>query len=240
MNPDTPSTIAELTLWATTLFNSILASYDDLKLDLWRATLETVYMTFATTTFSVVIGFGLAILMILTGPHGLRPNARIYGVLDLVVNLVRSIPFIILILLLMGVTSFVMGTTIGTRAAIFPLTVAAAPFAARIIEASFLEVDRGVIEAARSFGANRWQIILKVMLPEALPSIVLNIAVLAIAVVGYSAMAGVVGGGGLGDLAYRIGFLRFQRDAVIWSVLILLLLVQVIQSVGNFCYKKLR
>jgi ABC-type metal ion transport system, permease component len=240
MNPDAASVFADPVLWAAQLVRSVLASYDDLKMDLWRATIETLYMTFATTGFAVIAGFGLAILMILTGPHGLKPNARIYRVLDLVVNLVRSIPFIILILLLMGITSFVMGTTIGTRAAIFPLTVAAAPFAARIIEGSFLEVDRGVVEAARSFGASRWQVIVKVMLPEALPSIVLNIAVLAIAVVGYSAMAGVVGGGGLGDLAYRIGFLRFQRDAIVWSVLILLLLVQVIQSVGNFCYKKLR
>jgi len=240
MNPDAASVFADPVVWAAQLARSVLASYDDLKMDLWRATIETLYMTFATTGFAVIAGFGLAILMILTGPHGLKPNARIYRVLDLVVNLVRSIPFIILILLLMGITSFVMGTTIGTRAAIFPLTVAAAPFAARIIEGSFLEVDRGVVEAARSFGASRWQLILKVMLPEALPSIVLNIAVLAIAVVGYSAMAGVVGGGGLGDLAYRIGFLRFQRDAIVWSVLILLLLVQVIQSVGNFCYKKLR
>ena len=129
---------------------------------------------------------------------------------------------------------------IGTTATILPLTVAAAPFAARLIEANFLEVDRGVVEAARSFGAGIWQIIFKVMLPEALPSIVLNIAVLAIALLGYSAMAGTVGGGGLGDLAYRLGYNRFQDDVSVWCILILILLVKCIQSAGNFFYRRLR
>ena len=140
----------------------------------------------------------------------------------------------------MPVTRFIMGTAIGTTATILPLTIAAAPFAARIIEANFLEVDRGVIEAARSFGASAIQIIFRVMLPEALPAIVLNVAVLAIALIGYSAMAGTVGGGGLGDLAYRLGYNRFQTDVTIWCILVLVVLVRCIQSLGNLLYRYLR
>ena len=178
--------------------------------------------------------------MIMTGPHGLRPNRRVYAVLDMVVDILRSLPFIILIIAIMPVTRFVMGTAIGTTATILPLTVAAAPFAARIIEANFLEVDRGVIEAARSFGASTIQIIFRVMLPEALPAIILNVAVLAIALIGYSAMAGAVGGGGLGDLAYRLGYNRFQTDVTIWCILVLVILVRCIQSIGNLLYRYLR
>ena len=140
----------------------------------------------------------------------------------------------------MPVTRFIMGTAIGTTATILPLTIAAAPFAARIIEANFLEVDRGVIEAARSFGASAIQIIFRVMLPEALPAIVLNVAVLAIALIGYSAMAGAVGGGGLGDLAYRLGYNRFQTDVTLWCILVLVVLVRCIQSLGNLLYRYLR
>lgn len=220
--------------------SAVFQSFTAIQTELFAAFGESVYMTLASTAFSVVIGFWLAVLMIMTGPHGLRPNPRLYSILDMGVNLLRSMPFIILIIAIMPVTRFVMGTSIGTTATIFPLTIAAAPFAARLIEGCFLEVDRGVIEAARSFGANRWQIILKVMLPEALPSIVLNIAVLAIALLGYSAMAGTVGGGGLGDLAYRVGYTRFQTDVTIWCIVVLIILVQIIQSLGNWLYRHLR
>jgi D-methionine transport system permease protein len=182
----------------------------------------------------------MATAMIMCGPHGLRPNPRMYMLLDITVDTLRSLPFIILIIAIMPVTRFVMGVAIGTTATILPLTVAAAPFAARIIEANFLEVDRGVVEAARSFGAGAWHIIFRVMLPEALPAIVLNVAVLAIALIGYSAMAGTVGGGGLGDLAYRLGYNRFQTDVTIWCILVLVLLVKVIQTVGNIVYRRLR
>lgn len=221
-------------------FLGIQASFMAIKTELWVAFWETLYMTVASTVFSLIIGFGLAVLMIMTGPNGLHPKPRLYSVLDVGVNLLRSLPFIILIIFIIPATRFVMGTSIGTTATLFPLTVAAAPFAARLIEGCFLEVDRGVVEAARSFGANRWQIILKVMLPEAMPSIVLNIAVLGIALLGYSAMAGAVGGGGLGDLAYRVGYIRFQTDVTIWCIIALIIQVQAIQSLGNWAYRRLR
>ena len=226
--------------WLMSLPDRVVASFRNIEGELFRAGWETLYMTSVATVLAVLIGFCLAVLLIITGPHGLKPNKRIYAILDVGINLLRSMPFIILIIALIDVTRFFMGTSIGTTAAIFPLTVAAAPFAARLIEGCFLEVDRGVVEAARSFGANRWQIILKVLLPEALPALVLNIAVLAIALLGYSAMAGAVGGGGLGDLAYRIGYMRFQNDVTLWCVLLLMIMVQIIQCLGNWAYRRLR
>lgn len=224
----------------TDLYSVASASFVRLGPDLWDALLETIYMVVASTIFSLVLGFLTAVVLIITGPNGLKPKVNVYNTLDFFVNMFRSLPFIILIIAIMPITRFVMGTTIGTTATILPLTVASAPFAARLIEGSFLEVDRGVIEAARSFGANTWQIIFRVMLPEALPAIVLNIAVLAVALLSYSAMAGIVGGGGLGDLAFRIGYQRFQTDATIWCILILAAMVQVIQSIGNWYYRRLR
>ena len=215
---------------------SFLANYDQLL----SALGETLFMVFFSTLFSFIIGFLLACVMISIGPHGLRPRRTAYAALDLVVDLLRSTPFIILIIAIMPLTRLVMGTTIGTAATILPLTIAAAPFAARLIEANFLEVDRGVVEAARSFGATSVQIIFRVMLPEALPAIILNVAVLAVALVGYSAMAGTVGGGGLGDLAVKYGYNRFQVDIMVYSVIILCLLVLLIQGVCNFLYKILR
>jgi D-methionine transport system permease protein len=219
---------------------SPLASFERVREELFVSLWQTLYMVFFSTLFSFTLGFMLATLMILTGPHGLRPNAYVYSVLDMVVDVLRSLPFIILIIAIMPITRLVMGVAIGTTATILPLTVAAAPFAARLIEANFLEVDRGVVEAARSFGASSFQIIFRVMLPEAMPAVVLNVAVLAIALLGYSAMAGAVGGGGLGDLAYRLGYNRFQADVTIWCILILILLVRLIQSMGNFLYRRLR
>ena len=201
---------------------------------------ETLYMVFFSTLFSVVGGFGLAILLIMTGPHGLRPNLKIYTVLDVVVNLVRSFPFMILMIFLIPVTRIVAGVAYGSTAAIVPLTIAAIPFMARLIEGSLLEVDPGVVEAARSFGASDSQIIYRVMVKEALPSIVLNIAILGITLLGYSAMAGAIGGGGLGALAYNEGYIRFKADIMILSVVVLIIVVQCIQSGGNYLYKKLR
>ena len=201
---------------------------------------ETLYMVFFSTLFSVVGGFGLAILLIMTGPHGLRPNLKIYAVLDMVVNLVRSFPFMILMIFLIPVTRIVAGVAYGSTAAIVPLTIAAIPFMARLIEGSLLEVDPGVVEAARSFGASDSQIIYLVMIKEALPSIVLNIAILGITLLGYSAMAGAIGGGGLGALAYNEGYIRFKADIMILSVVVLIVVVQCIQSGGNYLYKKLR
>lgn len=223
--------------WLAALFSPRLAELWPL---LWAATLETVYMVFASTTLSLAFGFLVAVFMILSNPHGLRPQANVYRALDGVVNLARSFPFIILIISIRPLTRWIVGTTIGNEAAIFPLVIAAVPFAARLIEANLLEVDKGVVEAARSFGAGDFHIILRVMLPEALPSIVLNISVLAINLLGYSAMAGVVGGGGLGDLAIKYGYNRFQTDVMLYSVLIILVMVQILQSSSNYLYKRLR
>ena len=207
---------------------------------LWQASLETVYMVFVSTVLSLLFGFIVAVFMIKYNPHGLRPRVGLYGPLDGLINLPRSFPFIILIISIRPITKMVMGTTIGNDAAIFPLTVAAIPLAARLIEASLLEVDKGVIEAARSFGAGDLNITVRVMLPEALPSIILNVSVLAINLIGYSAMAGVVGGRGLGDLAIKYGYNRFQTDVMLLAVFVLLIMVQVMQSSSNYLYKKLR
>jgi D-methionine transport system permease protein len=178
--------------------------------------------------------------MIITGPSGLSPNRAVYRVIDAAVNLLRSFPFIILLIAIIPLTRLIAGTSIGSTASIVPLTIAATPFVARLMEGSLLEVDRGVVEAARSFGASTWQIIFGVMIKEAMPSIILNWAVVAINLLGYSAMAGVVGGGGLGDLAIKYGYNRFQTDVMIYSVAILIVIVQVIQYIGNYIYEKIR
>ncbi|MGI6442554.1 MAG: ABC transporter permease [Synergistaceae bacterium] len=201
---------------------------------------ETTYMVVLSTFFSGIFGFFLAIVMVLTGSNGLRPNKTLYSVLDFVVNLLRSFPFIILMIAIIPLTRLIVGTSIGSTAAIVPLTIAATPFVARIMEGSLLEVDHGVVEAARSFGAKDRQIIFGVMIKEAMPSIILNWAVVAINLLGYSAMAGAVGGGGLGDLAIKYGYNRFQTDVMIYSVAILIVMVQIIQTVGNMIYEKIR
>lgn len=222
------------------LFAAWLERMVDIGPELIEATFETISMVTISTLFSLLAGISLAILMIITGPQGLAPEPRIYKVLDVSVNLLRSFPFIILLILILPLTRLLVGTTIGSTAAMVPLTIAAAPFVARILEANFLEVDPGLIESARSFGATDSQIILKVLLTEALPGIILNVAVVAITLLGYSAMAGTVGGGGLGDLAIKYGYNRFQIDVMIYSVIILVLMVQVIQSTCNFIYKAIK
>lgn len=204
------------------------------------AILETLYMVALSTFFSGILGFALAIVMILTGANGLRPNRSVYATIDLLVNLLRSFPFIILLIAVIPFTRLVVGTSIGSTASIVPLTIAATPFVARLMEGSLLEVEPGVVEAARSFGAGDMQIVFGVMIKEALPSIILNWAVAAINLLGYSAMAGAVGGGGLGDLAIKYGYNRFQTDVMVYSVVILIIIVQVIQSAGNRLYEKTR
>ena len=208
--------------------------------DLTSALWETLYMVFVSTFFSGIFGSLVAVLMIVTGPSGLHPKKSIYRVIDVAVNLLRSFPFIILLIAIIPLTRLIAGTSIGSTASIVPLTVAATPFVARLMEGSLLEVDRGVVEAAKSFGASTSQIIFRVMIREAMPSIVLNWAVVAINLLGYSAMAGVVGGGGLGDLAIKYGYNRFQTDVMIYSVAILIVIVQVIQYIVNYFYEKIR
>ncbi|MFL0269871.1 methionine ABC transporter permease [Candidatus Clostridium radicumherbarum] len=200
---------------------------------------DTLYMVILSTVFAVIIGFFPAIIIVITDEKGLRPNTIINKVLDFIINLLRSFPFIILMIAIFPFTKFVVGTTIGKNAAIVPLTVGAAPFAARVIESAFKEVDSGIIEAAKAFGASTSQIIFKVMLKEALPSIVLGITLTVISVIGYSAMAGTIGAGGLGDIAVRYGYQRFKTDIMIYTVIILMIIVQLLQSLGNYAYKKL-
>ncbi len=230
------STLAQLAQDFAPLWDRLQDKMPEILLATW----ETLQMVMLSTFFSLLIGFALAILMIVTNPIGLSPCRSVYRVADFVVNLVRSFPFIILLIAIIPFTRFVVGTSIGSAAAIVPLTIAAAPFVARLIETCFLEVDRGVIEAARSFGASNSQIIFRVLFPEALPSIVLNIAVIAITLLGYSAMTGTVGGGGLGDLAVKYGYNRFQVDIMVYSVIILCILVLLIQGICNVLYKILR
>ena len=230
------STLAQLAQDFAPLWDRLQDKMPEILLATW----ETLQMVMLSTFFSLLIGFALAILMIVTNPIGLSPCRSVYRVADFVVNLVRSFPFIILLIAIIPFTRMVVGTSIGSAAAIVPLTIAAAPFVARLIETCFLEVDRGVIEAARSFGASNSQIIFRVLFPEALPSIVLNIAVIAITLLGYSAMAGTVGGGGLGDLAVKYGYNRFQVDIMVYSVIILCILVLLIQGICNVLYKILR
>lgn len=200
---------------------------------------ETVFMTFYSTIFSVILGFVLAVILTISAEDGLRPNKIIYKVLDVIINILRSFPFIILMVFIIPLTRAIVGTSIGKEAAIVPLTFAAAPFVARIIESSLREVDKGVIEAAKSFGASDFQIIFKVMLKEAVPSIVSGLTLTIISIIGYSAMAGTVGGGGLGYLAVSYGYQRFQKDVMIVTVIILIIIVQALQMLGNYLYKKL-
>ena len=197
---------------------------------------ETVFMTFYSTIFSVIFGFILAVILTISAEDGLRPNKVVYKILDVIINILRSFPFIILMVFIIPLTRAIVGTSIGKEAAIVPLTFAAAPFVARIIESSLREVDKGVIEAAKSFGASDFQIIFKVMLKEAVPSIVSG---LTLTIIGYSAMAGTVGGGGLGYLAVSYGYQRFQKDVMIITVIILIIIVQALQMLGNYLYKKL-
>lgn len=203
-----------------------------------KALQETAIMVFLSTLFAIIIGFIPAIILILTSPEGLKPNRIIYKTLDFIVNTLRSFPFVILMVLIVPLTRLIVGTSIGTTAAIVPLTVASAPFVTRVIESALKEVDKGIIEAAKSFGASNSQIIFKVMLKEAMPSIMSGITLTIISIVGYSAMAGAIGGGGLGDAAIKYGYQRFQKDVMLYTVIILIVFVQFLQSLGNLIYKK--
>ncbi|MGV8984075.1 methionine ABC transporter permease [Clostridium sp.] len=203
------------------------------------ALIETVYMVAVSTIFTIILGFISAVGLVISSPKGLRPNTIIYKTLNFVINVLRSFPFIILMISIFPLTKIIVGTTIGTNAAIVPLTLGAAPFAARIIESALLEVDYGIIEAAKSVGAKDYQIIFKVMLKEAMPSIVLGITLTVINIIGYSAMAGTVGAGGLGDVAVKYGYYRFKIDIMIYTVIILIAVVQIIQAAGNLLYRKM-
>lgn len=196
---------------------------------LWKATLETLYMTLATTFFAYVAGLPLGVWLYTGKKRGLNPMPLLSAALGWLVNTARSIPVIIIILLLIPFTRLVVGKAIGSTAAIVPLTVAAIPFVARLVENSLEELDTGLIEAARTMGATNWQIITKVLLPETIPSLVRGMSITIIALIGYVALAGTVGGGGLGDIAIRYGFHRYQPQMMLATLIILILMVQVIQ-----------
>ncbi len=204
-----------------------------------NASLQTLYMVFFSTLLSVIIGFIPAVILTLTAPDGLRPNKPVYEVLSFLVNVFRSFPFIILLVIIIPFTRFIAGKSIGTTAAIVPLTVSAIPYIARVFETSLRETDPGVIEAARSFGANDWQILFRVYIKESIPRMLNGIVLLTISLVGYSAMAGTVGGGGLGDIAIRYGYQSYNTDYLIICSVILIIFVQAVQMLGNYLYKKL-
>lgn len=200
---------------------------------------ETAIMVIPSTIFAMIIGFVLAIILVVTDKNGLKPNKIVYSILDFIINILRSFPFLILMVAIIPITKMIVGTSIGKVAAIVPLTVASAPFVARLIESALKEVDLGVIEAAKSFGASNVQIIFKVMVKEAVPAIITAITLTIISLIGYSAMAGTIGGGGLGDLAIRYGYHRFETEIMIVTVIVLIIIVQIIQTLGNYLYKKL-
>ena len=199
----------------------------------------TLYMTLATTFMGYVLGLPMGIALVITAPKGLRPNKIIYKVLDVVVNVVRSFPFLILLIVIQPLTRIIVGKSYGPTATIVPLTLSAAPFIARMVESSLLEVDHGVIEAAQSMGANLWTIIWKVMIGEAKTSLIVNVTIALGTILGYSAMAGIVGGGGLGDIAIRYGYYRYDSSIMWVTVVLLIVLVQMMQYIGMTISKKL-
>lgn len=207
---------------------------------LWTATLETLYMVSVSAILAAVLGLPLGLLLVITAPQGFLPNSGINQVLGSVVNAGRSLPFIILLVAIIPLTRLIVGTTIGSTAALVPLTLSAIPFYARVAETSLLEVDRGLVEAAEAMGCSHWQIIRKVLIPEALASLVLGLTIMVISLIGYSAMAGVVGGGGLGDLAIRYGYQRFDTKVMIVTVVLLIVLVQIVQFIGDTLARQMR
>lgn len=193
---------------------------------------DTLYMTLVSTIIAYVFGLPLGILLKVSSSDGLEPNKVIYGVLDVICNIVRSVPFLILLILLIPFTRLVVGKSYGSTATIVPLVVCAAPYIARMVESSLNEVDPGVIEAAKSMGASKWDIVFKVMLVEARTSLIVGATITTGNILGYSAMSGTVGGGGLGDIAVRYGYYRWQTDIMIITVILLIILFQIIQNVG--------
>ena len=199
----------------------------------------TLYMTLVSTFMGYLFGLPLGVLLAVSDKDGLKPNPVLYKILDVVVNIVRSVPFLILLILLIPFTRLVVGQSYGSTATIVPLVIAAVPFIGRMVESSIKEVDPGVIEAARSMGASNLQIVWKVLLVEARTSLIVGSTITIGTILGYSAMAGCVGGGGLGDIAVRYGYYRYQTDIMIVTVVLLILLVQIFQSVGMFIASKL-
>lgn len=201
---------------------------DMIKTGIW----ETLYMVFASSAISYLIGIPLGIVLVVTDKDGICPVPVLQKILGIAINLLRSVPFMILLIMVLPLTRMIVGTTLGAKAVVPPLVIAAAPYIARMVESSFKEVDAGVIEAAKSMGASTIQIIVKVLLPEAKPSLLVGAAISVTTILGYSAMAGFVGGGGLGTIAINYGYYRYQTDMMLVTVAILVIIVQIIQEVG--------
>ena len=197
-----------------------------------RGTVETLYMTLVSSAVAYLIGLPLGIILVATDEEGISPIGWLNWLLGVIINLLRSVPFLILLIAVIPVTRFVTGTTLGSTATIVPLVIAAAPFIARLAESSIKEVDKGVIEAAQSMGASPFQIVWKVMLPEARPSLIVGSAIAVTTILSYSAMTGFVGGGGLGDIAIRYGYYRYQTGIMLVTVALLVVIVQILQEIG--------
>lgn len=207
---------------------------------LFQALYETLYMVTVALVIGALIGIPLGILLVVTHKNGIWQNQVLHQILNPIINILRSIPFIILLIAIVPFTKLLVGTSIGTTAAIVPLTVYVAPYIARLVENSLLEVDEGIIEAAKAMGASPFQIIRYFLLPEALGSLVLAITTAIIGLIGSTAMAGAVGGGGIGDLALVYGYQRFDTMVIIITVIVLIIIVQIIQSLGNFISRMIR
>ena len=208
-------------MWDSTMINMI-----------WWGLLQNLYMTLASTLISYVLGIPMGVILVACDKDGVKPLPIVHKILDIIVNITRSIPFLILLIAVIPITRFITGTTIGSNATIVPLVMAAAPFIARMVESSLREVDKGLIEASLSMGASPFQVICKVLLPEAKPSLIVGAAISTTTILGYSAMAGIVGGGGLGDIAIRYGYYRYENGVMIVTVVLLVLVVQVFQEIG--------
>ncbi|WP_156128960.1 methionine ABC transporter permease [Chitinibacter sp. ZOR0017] len=213
------------------MINELFANID--WADIGTATLDTLSMLGGSLLFTLVLGLPLGILLFLTGKRQLLEQPLVYNLLSLLVNVLRSVPFVILLIIMIPFTVLITGTSLGVAGAIPPLVVGATPFFARLVETALREVDRGIIEATQAMGATTGQIVMKALLPEAMPGILAAITVTAITLVSYAAMSGVIGGGGLGDLAIRFGYQRFQTDVMVVTVVLLLILVQILQMVGD-------
>ncbi|MDO4299247.1 MAG: methionine ABC transporter permease [Lachnospiraceae bacterium] len=211
----------------------------DIILMLVEGTGATLYMTLVSTLFGYLLGLPMGIVLTVTDREGIRPNQMIYKILDFIVNVIRSIPFLILLILVIPLTRAIVGKSYGSSATIVPLVIAAAPFIARMVESSLKEVDKGVIEAAQSMGASNLTIIWKVLLAEARTSLLVGVTIATGTILGYSAMAGAVGGGGLGDIAIRYGYHRYQTDIMVMTIVVLVVLVQILQYLGMLLSKKL-
>jgi len=201
--------------------------------DIGQATVDTLLMLAGSLPLTLAIGLPLGVLLYLFGAPQMKRRPLAYGVLALVVNLLRSVPFIILMIVLIPVTLFLMGTSLGVRGAIVPLVIGAAPFYARLVETALREVDRGVIEATQAMGATTWQLVTRVLLPEARPGLIAGATVTTVALIGFTAMGGAIGSGGLGDLAFRDGYQRSHTDVALVTVVLLLVLVQLLQMLGD-------